>query len=541
TASWGKFWSEYIRKKGKELGKKVAITEMWDPWNLGHITHRETFDHPELYDFVEISQNNHQRGQNHWDNGLAQIQRLKASGNLRPVTNVKTYGSDQGQHGGGTQNGIQSFIRSVFFGSAAVRFHRPTSGLGLGTEAQAVIRSMRDLANQMDFFDAIPGNELLTNREENEAYCRYIGRKTYAVYFTNGGEVGLNLESAHGKADVLWLEVMTSKWQKGGEINGGNIAQIKAPGEGHWILLLNFETSEEVIPQLDNPVTLSYLKQHLQKNSPRLVLNKNIEKKLKQKVKTDPVVSNLYKAIQLNAGKIQTEPLLVRKMTGRRLLHVSREMLYRMNMLGMVYRMEKDKTVLKRINEELLAVCQFSDWNPSHFLDVAEMSLAVAMGLDWTGGDLPLQTVQIAEKALIEKALLPGFPEGDEHWWAKGDNNWNQVCHGGLIAAAIVVAEKEPELAVKTIRRALEYMPYALKEYGPDGVYPEGSTYWEYGTSFSVITAAMFESAFGTDFGMAEFPAFKESAVFRWLANAPSGMYYNFADCGDRRGPNGDM
>ncbi|MCB0853621.1 MAG: hypothetical protein KDD63_15455, partial [Bacteroidetes bacterium] len=28
TASWGQFWSEYIRKKGKELGKKVAITEM---------------------------------------------------------------------------------------------------------------------------------------------------------------------------------------------------------------------------------------------------------------------------------------------------------------------------------------------------------------------------------------------------------------------------------------------------------------------------------------------------------------------------------
>ena len=114
TASWGGFWYDYLRKKAKEKGKKVFITEMWDPWDLAHITHRETFDHPEIYDFVEISQNNHQRGQNHWDNGLAQIERLKLLGNLRPVTNIKTYGNDLGQNGGGSQNGMESFISSVW-------------------------------------------------------------------------------------------------------------------------------------------------------------------------------------------------------------------------------------------------------------------------------------------------------------------------------------------------------------------------------------------------------------------------------------------
>jgi hypothetical protein len=80
-----------------------------------------------------------------------------------------------------------------------------------------------------------------------------------------------------------------------------------------------------------------------------------------------------------------------------------------------------------------------------------------------------------------------------------------------------------------------------LAEYGPDGVYPEGSTYWRYGTSFSVVTIAMLESAFGTDFGMGDYTAFQESATFRVLCNAPSGWYYNFADCGDKRGQNGDI
>ena len=110
-----------------------------------------------------------------------------------------------------------------------------------------------------------------------------------------------------------------------------------------------------------------------------------------------------------------------------------------------------------------------------------------------------------------------------------------------MIAASIAIAEVDPELAAKTIQRALDGIPHALVEYGPDGVYPEGSTYWGYGTAFSVVTAAMLESAFGHDFGHLEYPAFKESAVFRALSVAPSGWYYNFADCGDRRDDNGDI
>lgn len=295
------------------------------------------------------------------------------------------------------------------------------------------------------------------------------------------------------------------------------------------------------IPKLDNPMTEQYLKKNLRKSQPRLVLNSSTEKMLRQKLKTDLVIRNMYEAIRLNAGKVMEEPLLERIQTGRRLLSVSREMLYRMNMLGMVYRIDKDPEVLDRINEELVAVCNFRDWNPSHFLDVAEMAMAVAIGLDWTAGDLPQSTIDLAQNALIEKGIRPSWPEnGKNPSWAYGTNNWNQVCNGGMIAASIAIAGKDPELAAKTIQRALDGLPHSLVEYMPDGVYPEGSTYWEYGTSFSVTTVAMLESAFGKDFGHSGYPGFKESAVFRVLMNAPSGWYYNFADCGDRRSVQGD-
>jgi hypothetical protein len=293
--------------------------------------------------------------------------------------------------------------------------------------------------------------------------------------------------------------------------------------------------------KLQNPISVQYLKTKLKKSHPRLILTGAIERNLKKKIRSEAVVKNYYDAIKLNAQQIQQSPLLTRKVEGRRLLAVSREMLYRMNILCLVYRIEKDPALLKRIDDEVKAVCNFSDWNPSHYLDVAEMSLAVALAVDWVRDALPKNTVDLAITALIEKGIKPSYPQDKPLGWVNGTNNWNQVCHGGMIAASIIVADKDPGLAAKTISRALDGLPHALRQYGPDGLYPEGATYWGYGTSFSVITSSMLESAFGTDFGIAKYPAFIKSADFRLLCVAPSGWYYNFADCGDKEGETGDI
>lgn len=300
------------------------------------------------------------------------------------------------------------------------------------------------------------------------------------------------------------------------------------------------ENVEEDAKKLENPFTTEYLKSRLRKTTPRLVLTPGIEKELRSKLKSDPVTKNYFQAMILNANGILEKPLLERKVEGRRLLGVSREMLYRMNVLAMVYRINHDKKLLSRIDDELKAVCRFSDWNPSHYLDVAEMALAVALAVDWVGKDLPNTTYDLAITSLIEKGIKPSY-DNKVNGWVNNNNNWNQVCNGGMIAASIGVAEKDPELAAKTIHRALDGMPNALAEYGPDGVYPEGATYWGYGTSFSVITSSMLESAFGKDFGIAEYPAFKKSAEFRYLSEAPSHWYFNFADCGDKADSEGDI
>lgn len=279
-------------------------------------------------------------------------------------------------------------------------------------------------------------------------------------------------------------------------------------------------------------MSVAYLREHLRQDRPRLILTPAIEEQLKTKLKTDPATQSLYQSIKLKTAQILGEPLLTRQVTGVRLLAVSFAMFDRVGALGLVYRIERDPRILQRLDEEVVAVCGFSDWNPSYFLDVSVMSLAVALAVDWAGRDLPAATVAQAKAALIDKGLGASYrlPRGGSF---AGRANHNQVDNAGMVAAAIAVAEQEPELAVKALSRSMNGIPNALKAYGPDGVYPEGPSYWDFGTSHSVLTSCMLTSAFGTDFGLATFPAFLASAQFRLLAVGPTGRSFNFGDCDD--------
>ncbi|MCP4644645.1 MAG: hypothetical protein GY851_29650 [bacterium] len=235
TPEWGIYWSGYIKGKAAEKGKTVQTTEMWDPWNLSHPKHNATFDHPETYSFVDISQNNHNKGDKHWNN-IAHVS-ARIDSNRRPMNCVKMYGADGGPFGS-SQDAVERFWRNVFGGIAAVRFHRPDAGLGLNKAVLASIKSMRMLAAEIDVFASLPHNDLLGEREANEAYCMAEPGKAYAVYLPNGGEVRLNTGASKGGATVRWLDIMASAWQPPENVPGGDAVLLTCPGEGHWAVLV---------------------------------------------------------------------------------------------------------------------------------------------------------------------------------------------------------------------------------------------------------------------------------------------------------------
>ncbi len=238
---WSRYWARFVRDRARKAGVGVEVTEMWNHWDLSNAMHRRTFDHPDLYSFVDISQNNHQTGQTHWDN--IQVARRLVADPPRPMNNVKIYGGEH--HGGGLVEGMHKLWRSILGGCASARFHRPGRqhgyyGAGLNELAQTHLRSVRLFTAEFDVFRATPDvdGRLLLDRQTNEAYLSYIPGQQYAVYFPDGGEVKLDVSAARGTLQVHWLGITHSAWQEPQTIDDGGIIGLKTPGKGHWAALV---------------------------------------------------------------------------------------------------------------------------------------------------------------------------------------------------------------------------------------------------------------------------------------------------------------
>jgi len=229
--AWGAYWADFIKQRAKQAGKKVCVTEMWDTWDLKADQHKRTFDHPERYDFCDVSQNNHKKGQEHWDNFQWVRQRIAAK--PRPLNTVKTYGADTGRYGT-NRDGVERWWRHVIGGAASARFHRPGAGLGLSEPAAAAIKAARKLESLIKLWDVEPANHLLTDRAPNEAYLAARPGQAYALYFPNGGSVGLDLKDATGKYELRWIDIATGEWGKRDTITGGKVVTVTAPAKGHW-------------------------------------------------------------------------------------------------------------------------------------------------------------------------------------------------------------------------------------------------------------------------------------------------------------------
>lgn len=273
--------------------------------------------------------------------------------------------------------------------------------------------------------------------------------------------------------------------------------------------------------------TLDYSKlaQH-----PRLMLKEGDIKAIRQKIEHDQPLLTLHDIIKRRTNDfIPAEPTKYR-MVGKRLLGRCRAVLERVCYCSYMYLISGDEIYARRAEKEMLAAADFASWNPSHFLDVAEMTTALAIGYDWLYDWLSPASRKIIEDAIIEKGLRAANPK---MWWYHRANNWNQVCNCGMVMGALAVFERIPDEAKIHIERSLKSNPQAQECYGPDGVYPEGFGYWEYGTWFEVMLIESLRTALGTSFDLEKAPGFLESAKFMNFMQTPTGYTYNFSDCGN--------
>jgi hypothetical protein len=264
---------------------------------------------------------------------------------------------------------------------------------------------------------------------------------------------------------------------------------------------------------------------------PRILMLKGEEALIKKNISGDKTWAKLHQAIINESDNLLSVEPIKRIQIGRRLLDKSREALRRLFMLSYAYRMTQQQKYLDRAEKEMLAISAFSDWNPTHFLDVAEMTMAVSIGYDWLFNGLSQNSRTAIREAILKKGIEPSL-DTKYNSWLKAEHNWNQVCNAGMTYGAMAIYEDQPQLSKQIINRAIETIVLAMKDYGPDGAYPEGYGYWGYGTSFNVMFNSAIEKAFGNDFGLNIQPGFLKTAGFLENMTGPTGKPFNYSDAG---------
>jgi hypothetical protein len=276
---------------------------------------------------------------------------------------------------------------------------------------------------------------------------------------------------------------------------------------------------------------------------PRLFVVPGEWEALTKRLNSDSLGKKAFGKLLDLANESINEPVLNSKEdAGGRILNQARLSQFVILVNAMAYCLDKNPAYLQRAKKEMHAIAALNDWNSKHFLDTSELCLAMAVGFDWLYNELSPEEINIFSGALLEKGLGPaqevyanGFinakPKEKKLWWTTSNSNWNQVCHTGQVAAALVLADTQPQATKEVIKAAAEYLKIPLGSYAPQGAYPEGPGYWDYGTTYQVYAGAMLESSTGNDFGLfnAE-PAFANTVMYRLHTQSPSGNFYNYAD-----------
>ena len=232
---WSNYWAEFVHQQAARHGKTMYVTE-----SRHTPTAAPVLDYPDLYTFADISQSALKSREAH----MTVIRDIfeKTEANPLPLNSTKQYGSDTSPWRDSSSEGVDRFVRSVFGGQAAVRFHRPPAGLGISPLAQNVIKSLRMMESEIDLFNnvlphSVPSiRKLLGFRSDNEAYIMADPGRTYAVYFPSSGSVTLTTSAVNGSMIRKWIDVEHARWSSTTRVNGAS--QTLAAPNGKWIAIL---------------------------------------------------------------------------------------------------------------------------------------------------------------------------------------------------------------------------------------------------------------------------------------------------------------
>jgi hypothetical protein len=118
----------------------------------------------------------------------------------------------------------------------------------------------------------------------------------------------------------------------------------------------------------------------------------------------------------------------------------------------------------------------------------------------------------------------------EDFFWTKAPNNWNAVCHQGILGAALAL-EQNTALIARMLFLAKKYLPIFLRGFGNDGACSEGPGYWQYGFGWFCVLNEQLETRTSGQLSLVEGdPHVLEIARFGPRVTLSNFHFVNFSD-----------
>ena len=187
------------------------------------------------------------------------------------------------------------------------------------------------------------------------------------------------------------------------------------------------------------------------------------------------------------------------------------------------YYMTKDVKYVQKAEELALLMCSLSHWSSSfHFLQTSQGLIGASSFYDLFYNEFSENTKDKLASAIINKGLIPaneyyeGSKVGIQHDWCTRCTNWNAVPNSGIIiASATLLGENyDDALMLKSLERAFVSLGYFMPYFAPNGGGGEGIGYTSFTLSYLCPMIDTLERVFKTDFGLCDYPGFKNAGNF---------------------------
>ncbi|OAX44407.1 hypothetical protein K503DRAFT_765026 [Rhizopogon vinicolor AM-OR11-026] len=288
---------------------------------------------------------------------------------------------------------------------------------------------------------------------------------------------------------------------------------------------------------------------------PRIIAPSYMWEALPNLINNDPYLSGWNDTIFGNASQYMSLPPVVYFLDGGNgILDPAREIKQRVKAFSYVYRLTNDTKWLDRTYAELQNAAgnltggwgpaNYTKWNPTHFLDTAELTAAYAIAYDWLYDAWTADQRSSIMYTMIEYGLSNGIIaySGNDPlafgWWTNNtEGNWNCVCNNGLTMGALAILGDDTtgtaaQLLSMTIPDALQNCALAPSS---DGTWSETANYWYFGTTGHAEMASSLLTATGSAYELTTVnPDFELTGLYHMYVSGP-GSLFNYGDCGPNK------